>query len=71
MKGPTAAVLEKSSAGFMSHGGQNQIGTKTGQSQLWPTESRDEPLIYFACTVLLIPSISELKNRAFYTQKNE
>lgn len=30
---------------------------------------RDEPQIYCACIVLLIRSISELKNRSFYTQK--
>lgn len=69
MKAPTAVVLEKSSAGFVSHGDQNQIGTRTGQSQLRPAGSGDEPLLYFACTILLIPSLSELKNRAFYTQK--
>lgn len=71
MKGPTSAVLEKSSSGFMSHGDQNQIETRTGQAELWPAGSGNEPLIYFACTVLLISSIFEVKNRGFCTQKNE
>lgn len=71
MKGPMSAVLEKSFAGFMSHRDQNQIETRTGQAELWPAGSGNEPLIYSACTVLLIPSIFELKDRGFYTQKNE
>lgn len=71
MKGPTSAVLAIPSAEFMSHGDQNQIETRTGQAELWPAGSGNEPLIYFACTVLLIPSMFELKNSGFYTQKNE
>lgn len=65
MKGPMAAVLEKSSAGFMSHGDQNQTGTRTGQSQLWLAGPGDERLIYFACTLLQIPSTFEFLKWGF------
>lgn len=70
MKGPTSVVLAISSAEFVSHGDQNLIETRTGQAGLWPAGSGNEPLIHFACTVLLIPSMFELNNSGFYTQKN-